>query len=123
MLSVHDNPLMIEDSLQRGAKGYLSKRCGPDEMVTAVRSVYQGNTYLPPELAAQLKQNQSDNLCHLTKRERQICSLLVEGKKVTTIAEELGLSYKTVHVHRAHILDKMDVQNTVELSRKVLSTC
>ncbi|WP_108651698.1 response regulator [Dongshaea marina] len=122
MLSVHDSAVMIETALAQGAKGYLSKRCGPDELVQAVRSVASGQNYLPPTLACQLaNRSHHEGVSQLTKREREICLKLVEGLEVKAIALELGLSHKTVHVHRANILEKMAVQNTVELARKLLS--
>ncbi len=54
MLSVHDSPAMVEKSLKLGAKGYLSKRCSPDELIQAVRTSASGGCYLTPDIALKL---------------------------------------------------------------------
>ncbi|MFC0323820.1 response regulator [Gallibacterium melopsittaci] len=116
MLSVNDSDVIVKKALELGAKGYLSKRCSPEELIQAVRTVYAGGVYLMPELTLKLvtpkKQN---NVFELTKREREICELLVSGLDAKEIAEKLNLSFKTVHVHRANAMSKLNVKNNVEL--------
>ena len=97
MLSVHDSPALVEQALNAGARGFLSKRCSPDELIAAVRTV-------------------------LTKRERQVAEKLAQGMAVKEIAAELGLSPKTVHVHRANLLEKLGVSNDVELARRMFDS-
>ena len=119
MLSVHDSPAMVEKSLELGAKGYLSKRCSPDELIQAVRTGANGGCYLTPDIAIKLatpvKRNTS--LSQLTRRENEVCQLLANGLDVKSIATKLGLSHKTVHVHRANAMDKLSVKNNVELAK------
>ncbi len=119
MLSVHDSATMVENALNTGAKGYLSKRCSPDELIQAVRTAYSGGCYLTPDIALKLASaNHSvSSLTNLTKRERQIGELLAKGMEVRDIASRLQLSPKTVHVHRANAMDKLGVTNNVALAR------
>ena len=119
MLSVHDSPAMVEKSLELGAKGYLSKRCSPDELIQAVHTSANGGCYLTPDIAIKLatpvKNKASSN--QLTRRESEVCQLLATGFDVKSIAVELGVSHKTVHVHRANAMDKLNVKNNVELAK------
>ncbi|MFZ7203152.1 transcriptional regulator UhpA [Avibacterium avium] len=117
MLSVNDSEFMVKKALELGAKGYLSKRCSPDELIQAVRTVYAGGVYLMPELTLKLVNTPIKNtLAQLTKREREVCELLAKGLTVKEIAAELSLSIKTVHVHRANAMSKLNVKNNVELA-------
>ncbi|MCW9732245.1 transcriptional regulator UhpA [Avibacterium sp. 20-15] len=117
MLSVNDSEFIVKKALELGAKGYLSKRCSPDELIQAVRTVYAGGVYLMPELTLKLVSTPTQHpLAHLTKREQQVCELLAEGRNVKDIAIHLSLSIKTVHVHRANAMSKLNVKNNVELA-------
>ncbi|GAK22094.1 LOW QUALITY PROTEIN: transcriptional regulatory protein UhpA [Vibrio sp. JCM 19052] len=118
MLSVHDSPAMVEKSLKLGAKGYLSKRCS-DELIQAVRTSASGGCYLTPDIALKLAtpSDKAATLTQLTRRENEVCQLLARGLDVKSIATELGLSHKTVHVHRANAMDKLGVKNNVELAK------
>ncbi|ATO31534.1 Transcriptional regulatory protein UhpA [Dickeya dianthicola] len=116
MLSVHDSPALIEQALNTGARGFLSKRCSPDELIAAVRTVAGGGCYLTPDIALKLASGRRDPL---TRRERQVAEKLAQGMAVKAIAAELGLSPKTVHVHRANLMEKLGVNNDVELARRM----
>jgi two-component system, NarL family, uhpT operon response regulator UhpA len=116
MLSVHDSPALVEQALNAGARGFLSKRCSPDELIAAVHTVATGGCYLTPDIAIKLASGRQDPL---TKRERQVAEKLAQGMAVKEIAAELGLSPKTVHVHRANLMEKLGVSNDVELARRM----
>ncbi|KAA9000574.1 transcriptional regulator UhpA [Affinibrenneria salicis] len=117
MLSMHDNPAMVELALKRGARGFLSKRCHPEDLVTAVRTVGQGGVYLMPEIAQRLARAQVDPL---TRRESEVAMLLAQGLEVREAAAQMGISPKTVHVHRANLFAKLGVSNNVELAQRML---
>ncbi|ENZ8491632.1 signal transduction histidine-protein kinase/phosphatase UhpB [Klebsiella pneumoniae] len=87
MLSVHDSPALIEQALNAGARGFLSKRCSPDELIAAVRTVAAGGCYLTPDIAMKLAAGRQDPL---TKRERQVAEKLAQGMAVKEIAAELS---------------------------------
>ncbi|XNM48073.1 transcriptional regulator UhpA [Escherichia coli] len=116
MLSVHDSPALVEQALNAGARGFLSKRCSPDELIAAVHTVATGGRHLTPDIAIKLASGRQDPL---TKRERQVAEKLAQGMAVKEIAAELGLSPKTVHVHRANLMEKLGVSNDVELARRM----
>lgn len=101
--------------LTRGRAAF-SKRCSPDELIAAVHTVATGGCYLTPDIAIKLASGRQDPL---TKRERQVAEKLAQGMAVKEIAAELGLSPKTVHVHRANLMEKLGVSNDVELARRM----
>lgn len=119
MLSVHDSIAIIEKALETGALGYLSKRCSPEELIQAVKTVNNGGCYLTPDIALKIASPNrgSRPIGQLTKRELQISEMLATGLNVKTVAANLGLSPKTVHVHRANAMDKLSVKNNVELAK------
>jgi len=119
MLSVHDSVAIVEKALESGARGYLTKRCSPDELVQAVRTAASGGCYLTPDIAMKLATPDHGRklLGQLTKRERQISEMLASGLDVKAVAARLGLSHKTIHVHRANAMDKLGVKNNVELAK------
>ncbi|OOE62367.1 transcriptional regulator UhpA [Salinivibrio kushneri] len=120
MLSVHDSASMIERALQLGAKGYLSKNCHPDELIQAVKTVAHGGFFVTKEIALQLASPEkaiSNPLSSLTRREQQVATLIAKGYTTKHIAEELGISPKTVHVHRANAMEKLAVDNNVCLAK------
>lgn len=117
ILSIYDTPAFVQSALDSGACGYLTKRCGPEELVQAVRAVHQGGCYLCSDAMKALRQTpeKEDALYTLTPREKEIFNLLVQGVNVKTIAVQLNLSHKTVHVHRANILGKLGCETTIDL--------
>ncbi|OCQ53768.1 Transcriptional regulatory protein UhpA [Photorhabdus australis subsp. thailandensis] len=117
ILSIYDTTAFVQSALDAGACGYLTKRCGPEELVQAVRSVHKGGCYLCADALKALRQTPQDikALQILTPREREIFNLLINGISAKTIAEQLNLSPKTVHVHRANILGKLQCDSTIDL--------
>ncbi|NDJ57797.1 response regulator transcription factor [Enterobacteriaceae bacterium 4M9] len=117
ILSIYDTPAFVQSAIEAGACGYLTKRCGPEELVQAVRSVGAGGHYLCAEALNAMRSagQPAGVLKELTPREREIFTLLVRGESVRSIAESLVLSHKTVHAHRASILGKLQCNTTIEL--------
>ncbi|WP_338804593.1 response regulator transcription factor [Xenorhabdus griffiniae] len=117
MLSIYDTAALVQSALDSGARGYLTKYCGPEELIQAVRTVKKGEIYLCADALKALRQKPQEvtALNILTPREREIFNLLINGVSVKDIAEQLKLSPKTVHVHRANILSKLQCDSTIEL--------
>ena len=90
-----------------------------DELIAAVRTVSTGGCYLTPDIAIKLAAGRQDPL---TRRERQVAEKLAQGMSVKEIAAELDLSPKTVHVHRANLMEKLNVSNDVELARRMFDS-
>jgi DNA-binding NarL/FixJ family response regulator len=128
ILTQHDNREYIAPALGAGASGYVLKRSGRREMLNALRQVYEQGTFLTSNITQEVFQeyvpasrNGKEEEHHLTERERQVLQFVVEGKSNKEVAMELGISPKTVSVHRTNIMSKLDVQNTVELIRYATS--
>jgi DNA-binding NarL/FixJ family response regulator len=126
ILTQHDNLEYIAPALQAGATGYVLKRSGRRELLNALRQVHEQGAYLTGRITRELLDDYShDGGSHrteenrLTERERQVLQLIVDGKSHKEIATTLGISAKTVSVHRTNIMTKLDVQTTVELIRFV----
>ena len=117
ILSIYDTPAFVQSALDAGASGYLTNRCGPEELVQAVRSVGMGGHYLCADAVKALRGGEpvSQALAALTPREKEVFELLVQGESVKEIAFKLELSHKTVHVHRANVLGKLQCNSTIEL--------
>lgn len=128
ILTQHDNREYIAPALGAGASGYVLKRSGRREMLNALRQVHEQGVFLTSNITQEVLQDYSQNGRNskeyehlLTERERQVLQLVVEGKSNKKIALILGISPKTVSVHRTNIMSKLDVQNTVELIRYAAS--
>lgn len=119
ILSIYDSASFVSKAIDAGAYGYLSKRCGPGELVSAIRTVAQGDRYLCTDALVNLSNASTgaNVLQALTKREREVFDHLILGKEVKEIGAELYISHKTIHVHRANILSKLGLTNNVELIR------
>ncbi|UCC89564.1 MAG: response regulator transcription factor [Anaerolineales bacterium] len=127
ILTQHGGQEYVTPLLQAGASGYVLKRAGSYEVVTAIRQVYEQGAFLEPGVARQVlhdySQAGSDKVAgesHLTERERQVLELVIEGKSNKEIARALVISPKTVSVHRSNIMSKLGVHNSIELVRYVM---
>jgi DNA-binding NarL/FixJ family response regulator len=110
----------LEQALQAGAKGYLLKSDPNQLLLTALRAVQAGETFISPALTdkwAKLQQhpNTIEPLEALSSRERQVLQLIANGHSNPLIAERLQLSVRTVEVHRRNIMDKLGVKNAAAL--------
>lgn len=121
-LSVHPEEQFAKRALQTGAAGYLTKESIPEELVGAVRKVLGGGRYVSQELMEKLAWDVHRDVHRpdheaLSNREFQVLRMLASGSTVKQVADELGLSVKTVSTYRARILLKMGMRNTAELIR------
>jgi len=122
ILSVEREDEFALRCLHAGASGYLEKRSAPEQLVRAIKRLAEGKKYLSGELAQRLAlepDRPGAERPHdlLSPREFEIFLSIAAGKPVSHIANELGLSVKTVNNHRAHILEKLGVRSTAELIR------
>ncbi|MBI5300803.1 MAG: response regulator transcription factor [Chloroflexi bacterium] len=129
VLSQHDNERYVLPILQAGAMGYVLKRSFAGELVTAIRTVYRGESFVPPSITKMLLDNyrqHADNGSEtsddvLTEREKEVLKLVAEGRSSQDIAELLGLSKKTVMCHRANIMTKLGIHNRASLVKYAIS--
>ncbi|MFN2452014.1 MAG: response regulator [Candidatus Dormibacteria bacterium] len=125
MLTMHDSEEVFQRSLSAGAAGYVLKRSGGLELVGAIRSTHEGNTYLSPFLAKALLHDYQQRIQRggspaeptkrLSSREHEILKLIAEGQSSREIAELLDLSVKTVHNHRTRLMTKLNIHRNAEL--------
>ncbi|WP_417223223.1 response regulator [Amphritea sp.] len=118
VLTVMENQPFPAHVVQAGASGYLTKRCAPDELLKAVHMISEGRTYYAESIRDMIVPGGNDSgspFVKLTKREFQVFSCLAQGQSAAHIAEEMFLSPKTVHAHRANILRKLSINNNSEL--------
>jgi DNA-binding NarL/FixJ family response regulator len=121
ILTQHANKEYILPALQAGAAGYVLKKSGGAEMVAAIRAVQEAGAFLQPTVAREVMEHYIQRppveagRPHLTAREEEVLKLVAEGKSNREIAELLYLSVKTVMVHRAHIMEKLNLHSRTEL--------
>lgn len=108
--------------LDAGARGYISKGSGSDEMLEAIRMVMRGQHYISGDVAQKLtlasfrRGGEASVLGTLTAREMQIMLMIIRGQSNQYISDSLFLSPKTVSTYRHRLYDKLDVSNDVELT-------
>jgi DNA-binding NarL/FixJ family response regulator len=126
VLSMHDESLYAERSLQAGAKGYVMKQEETDVLIQAIRQVLRGQVYLSEKvtnvivnrLGGNVPQGKITTLAQrLSNRELEIFQLIGDGYATQEIARRLHLSTKTVASHREHIKEKLNLKTSEELAR------
>ncbi len=120
ILTQHDNREYVLSAIRAGVAGFVPKRALGAELVSAIRAVCRGNSFLYPSAATVLiedyrQQAEVEPYDRLTAREREILKLIVEGHTSREIANMLFISLKTVLGHRAKIMEKLDIHNRTEL--------
>ncbi len=125
ILSMEDDPRYVREAFAAGARGYLLKEAGANEVVSAIREVAQGGRYVHPELGARLietepspKRARDDPL---SDREHEVLRLLALGHTNQEIANQLFISVRTAETHRAHIMKKLQLGSRAELVRYALA--
>ena len=115
------HPLFVRDAQGAGITGFALKREPLLSLISAIHNVAAGETYISPAIEERIAntQNQSSNLEQLSRREREIFFLLIEGLATKEIAKVLYLSPKTVDAHRLHMNRKLGVRSPVQLARLV----
>ena len=123
-------PVALFDAMQAGANGFLTKAIPLRKLIRSTRAVLRGETIVPPamlgHLLSQLVENRSEQnkvmrrLSRLTRREREVLALLVEGGDNDLVANRLVISPETARTHIQNILGKLDVHSRLEALSLVL---
>ena len=120
VFSMHEDTVFVDQALQAGALGYITKRSAADTLVEAVRTVASGQRYLDPALAQTLamekNRGQSNTFSDLSTREFEIFCLLAEGLPTNDIAERLSIAPKTVANYCTQIKYKLGVKTHAEIA-------
>ncbi len=115
--------------IEAGASGFVSKAAASSELISAIRSVYHGDSFLSPSIARLLVEDyrqiaragkSKDTSEQLTDREREILKLLAEGHSTREIAQTLVISPKTVERHKTNLMAKLDIHNRLDLFKYAL---
>ena len=122
-LTMHEDEEYFFEMLAAGASGYVPKRAAPDDLLSAIRIVNQGDVYIYPSLARLLvkdflhrsESSAPETREELTPREQEVLTFIAEGNSNREIADVLGISIKTVDRHRENIMRKLQLHNRVEL--------
>ena len=126
VLSMLGEPRFVSGALQAGARGYLLKDSAPEDLVSAVKAVNAGRSYIGSGIADIVIQGFTGRLpagstktpaFKLTPREREIIQLIAEGHKKTIVADLLNISVKTVESHTKNIKDKLGLENQIDLTK------
>jgi len=127
MLSLHLDKSLIQKCLDVGADGYLYKDASAEEVVFAMRTVMIGKPYVSGDAGMALAgkrigsyrafsvSSQASQISQLTKREREVLTLVAEGFSSTEIGEHLHISPRTVESHRSNIMHKLDIEGLAGL--------
>ncbi len=125
VVSMHDEMIYAERMLRAGARGYIMKEAGGENLLLAIRQVLGGQVYVSPKMSAKILDNlsgrkprgSSSPIEKLSDREFEIFQLIGQGKSTKDIARQLNLSSKTVDVHRGHIKEKLELKDATSLVR------
>ena len=120
VLTVHSEQTFPKRMLEIGAKGYLTKECGVDEMLEAIKQVNNGSSYIATSIAQQLALsllpgNEDNPIDRLSRREFQVMLMISNGLSNIQISEKLCLSPKTISTYRLRLLEKLGAQSEVDL--------
>ncbi|MEO9869288.1 response regulator [Ekhidna sp.] len=125
IVSMHNDPHIINQLLKAGVTGYILKNTGKEELLEALRSIASGKTFFSNEVKSSFIQSQVVGNPHyqlsLTKREKEVLQLIAEEYTTNEMAERLFISLNTVESHRKNILRKLDVRNSVGIVKRAIS--
>ncbi len=127
-LTMHNEPSFILQALQLGVHSYILKDSGKRELLTAIRTVYEGGQYISPEVSRIIHEHKRDRMRlrrskdspWISRRERQVLELIVKEHTTQEIADKLSITLKTVETHRRNLMTKLNVRNIAGLVRKAL---
>jgi DNA-binding NarL/FixJ family response regulator len=125
-LTMQSDVTYAAKAFEAGAVGYVLKHSAPSELVTAIREILKGRTYVTPRIAGQLmdlykigapaaKARDKSESVSLTERQREILCFLADGLSAKEIATKLNLSTRTVEAHKYRMMQALNFKNTAEL--------
>ena len=121
ILSMHNEGQIVQRALKAGSQGYITKDSEPEVLLAGVRRVAAGGKFIDPALVESVVFTSGETDSHpkavLSEREYQILQMIVSGKPLGDIADELHLSPKTVSTHKMRMMQKLGVSNNPDLVR------
>lgn len=124
-LTRHGEKAYVQQMLQNGANGYVLKQTAGDVLVTAIRTVVAGGTFLDPTVAGKMFDSGPPKRgavsSDLTAREQEVLKMVVLGHTNKEIASVLGITVKTVETHKANVMEKLEIDSRAELVRYAMA--
>jgi len=121
ILSMYPEEQFAIRVIKAGANGYLTKGVTPSELVDAIKTITKGEVYFSKEvsqlIAKDFQGNRKNIVEKLSDREFEVFLKIAAGESLTSIANQLSLSVKTISTYRAHILDKLELKSNAEITR------
>ena len=131
ILSAHNDDAYVDRAMEAGAVGYLIKQSSAHTLIDAIRKIHKGNTVLSPDVSKRFHDRNQKSLDRkgrikkklilLSSREMEVLQLIAEGSANKQIADELGISIKTVEKHRDSLMRKLDIHDTASLTRYAIA--
>jgi DNA-binding NarL/FixJ family response regulator len=127
VFSGHENPVVVRQMLEAGARGFVEKTAGFMEFKKGLATIAAGGTYFGPAIASLLRTvvsnpESASSPDFLTNREREVMQLVAEGHSTKQIAAKLGISAKTVDNHRTNLMRKLNIHDVASLTRHALES-
>ncbi|CAN5886488.1 response regulator transcription factor [soil metagenome] len=120
-LSTFNQQSFIQKMMDNGASGYVLKNATQEELIAAIAIVAKGGHFLSEEAALSLRKYNAGDMPLLTRREKEVLTLIAEGMTNAEIAQKLFISTTTVDTHRKNLLEKFHAKNTALLVKLALS--
>lgn len=129
ILTMHDDPQYLRQALKHGASGYVLKKAADAELISAIRAVLRGEIYVHPSMTRVLLEDilpeaKSSNAeftwANLSEREQEVLKMVALGHTSAEIADQLGLSVKTVETYRARGMEKLGLRTRAALVKFAL---
>lgn len=119
-LTMNEDPDLAAEAFRSGASGYVLKRSAASELLTAIREVVQGRSYVTPLITAGLvgslqHEDEHSPARELTSRQREVLQLLAEGRSMKEVASVLNVTPRTVAFHKYRMMEQLKVKTTAEL--------
>lgn len=121
VFSVHHEKVYVQRAMDAGAKGYICKHAHPEVLITAIKEVANGRSYIEPNLIDEHDSNFQTIVNHFSPREFDVFLLLAKGLTAHDISEKLCVSYKTAANYGTNIRAKLGVNSSAELTHIALS--
>ncbi len=131
ILSAHSDDAYVDRVIELGASGFLLKQNSSHDLAAAIREVQKGSNFFSPAVSKRLSSRDRKSLDRegnlkkrtnrLSSREMEVLQLIAEGKPNKQVAEELGVSFKTVDKHRQHLMSKLNIHDVAGLTRYAIA--
>ena len=116
VLSMYSDPPYVKRALKLGALGFIPKTAASTELVTAIRQIIRGRSYVSQTFDEDIFYTEEPSR-PLSPREREVLDLIGQGMKLAEIAQHLQLSAKTVSTYQSHLVEKLHLKSAKELVR------